>query len=126
MNSQDTNRANVVIPDTDEARSLADRLARFLALGACQSVGADAAAPRARDARAYPIEQSDNCRSALPNASNQVGKRCKDAEPAPELGVDCEQAVSVSEEGANPPCATAAPTDANPCDEEGDQLCMSY
>lgn len=126
MNSQDTNRAKVVIPDTDEARSLADRLARFLALGASQSVGADAAAPLSRDARAYLIEQPDNCRSALPNASNQVGKRCKDAELAPELGVDCEQAVSVSEKGPNTPGATAEPTGANPCDEEGGQLCMAY
>lgn len=126
MNTTDTDRDKVVIPDTDGARSKAERFGKFLALGASQSSGAGAADALARDVEAYRIEQSSRDRSTAPGISDQVGSRGGDTETEPELGVDCVQNVSEAGSGSIPVDATVEPPAGDLRNEEGDQLCMSY
>lgn len=118
MTSQDTARDRVVIPDTEEARSVADRFAKFLALGASQSTGVGAADALARDVEAYRIEQQNGFRSALPDISNQVGKRASVANHGTALGVDYGHDVSVTRSNQSPPDANAGPADGNSREQE--------
>jgi len=126
MTSQDTTRGRVVIPDTEEARSVAERFAKFLVLGAFQPAGAGAATALARDAEACRIEQPNSSRSALPCLSNQVDIADADRKPAPELGVERGQTVADARGDSIPVKALGEPPAGHPRNEEGDQLCMSY
>jgi hypothetical protein len=126
MTTTANDHGRVVIPDSDEAQSLAERFGRFLALGASRSSGVGAAEALARDQEPHRVEQQDRDRSAVPSIRNEVGARVDAPHPDLELGVDCEHSVTASRDEADASAAPVAPPDSHARDEGGDQLCMSY
>jgi hypothetical protein len=126
MNTLDFNPGQITIPDTDEARSVADRFAHFLVYGAARATDTSIPTTVTEGDGQSCVGQSTTSSSTLPAICNQVGFGPQRSEPDGQVGVVCEPAAAEPSGDNMPAEASVEPPTANSATADDDQLRMTY